>query len=393
MALRGAVDVAGADLSGKVDLGMSVLDAALMRLGEQYEAGHRVVVSCSGGKDSIICAELAIIAARRAGRLPVEVVTREEEIIFPGTCEYLERLAARPEVSMTWLVAHQPSINAFDRAHPYWWVCDREVPEEDWVHHPPDWATHIPEQNIECMTIPSRFPPPPGKELRAVVGLRVQESRGRRMGLHMSGGHVTAPNRWGVRNVRPIYDWRDTDVWLAIQKHGWDYNDAYDVMLRFGVPRSQFRISPPTMNSASGDLLRNVGCRAWPKWWDRVCRRLPSVRTYAMYGKRAVVAERRLGETWEQCFRRTCITDAPPWIAERATEQEAVILRAHRHHASGPLPEVKTCLVCFSGLGSYRDLTRALYNGDPFSVICRHLPYVEPEYFRPGAGTWGGLPG
>ncbi len=380
-------------MSGQVGLGMSVFDAGIARLYEQYEQGHRVVVSCSGGKDSGVCVELAIIAAKRAGRLPVEVITREEEIIFPGTCEYLERLAERPEIRMMWLVAHQPSINAFDREHPYWWVCDREVPEDEWVHHPPSWATDIEDLNIEAMTIPERFPPDPGKELRAVVGLRVQESRGRRMGLHSSGGYLTKANRWGVRNIRPIYDWTDGDIWLAIAKNGWDYNSGYDVMLRLGVPRSQLRISPPTMSTGAGDVLRTVASRAWPQWWDRVSRRLPTVRTYAMYGKRAVTAQRRLGESWEQCFHRTCITDAPQWIAERARVQEAAIVRAHRHHASGPLPEARTCIVCFSGLGSYRDLTRALYTGDPFSIKCRHLPYVEPEFFRPGAGRWGGTPG
>jgi len=379
-------------MSGQLYLGMSVFDAAVARLTEQYEQGHRIVVSCSGGKDSAACAELAIIAAQKTGRLPVEVITREEEIIPPGTREYLMRLAERPEVRMTWLVAHQPSINAFDREHPYWWVCDRQLDPAEWVVQPPSWATDIAEQNIEMMTIPSRFPPEPGKELRAVVGLRVQESRGRRMGLHNSGGYLTKVNKWGVRNIRPIYDWTDRDIWKAVADLGWDYNRAYDVLLRMNVPRSQLRISPPTMSVGSGDVLRQMAA-AWPSWWDRVCRRLPSVRTYAQYGKRAVQAQRRLGESWAECFHRTCIREAPAWIAERAIEQERQIVRAHKRHAGGALPEVKTCIVCFSGIGSYRDLTRALYLGDPFSIKCRRLPYVEPEYFRPGSGTWGGQPG
>lgn len=373
-------------------LGMTVFDAAIARLQEQYEEGHRIVVSMSGGKDSTVCGELAIIAARRAGRLPIEVVTREEEIIPPGTREFLMRFRERDEVRLHWLVAHQPSINAFDREQPYWWVMDPLLDPDKWVVQPPPFAEHIAEYNIEAMTIPERFPPPPGKELRAVVGLRVQESRGRLFGLYSSGGYLTKPNVWGVRNIRPIYDWRDGDIWRAIDVEGWQYNDAYDVLHRLGVPRSQLRISPPTMNAGSGDVLR-LCAAAWPSWWDRVCDRLPSVRTFAQYGKRAVTAYRATGETWEACFKRTCITNAPRWIAERAELQMNRSLSAHRAHSTAPYPDVAMCQICGSGLGSWRELARALYLGDPFSVKCRSLPYVQPSVFREGEPRWGGIPG
>jgi predicted phosphoadenosine phosphosulfate sulfurtransferase len=373
-------------------LGMTVFDAAVARLQQEYENGHRIVVSVSGGKDSTCCAEVAIRAATLAGRLPVEMVTREEEIIPPGTREYLMRLRDRPEVDLHWLVAHQPSINAFDREQPYWWVMDPQLDPGQWVVQPPPYAEHIAEYNIEAMTIPARFPPPPGKSLLACVGLRVQESRGRLFGLYSSGGYLTKPNPWGVRNIRPVYDWLDADVWKAIDDNGWDYNDAYDVLHRLGVPRSQLRISPPTMSAGSGDVLKLIA-GAWPEWWNRVVRRLPSVRTFALYGKRAVTPQRARGETWEACFKRTCIEHAPAWIAERAELQMGRTLSSHRAHSSTPLPDVGMCQVCGSGLGSWRELAKALYLGDPFSVKCRSLPYVQPSTFRPGEPKWGGIPG
>jgi hypothetical protein len=43
-------------------------------------------------------------------------------------------------------------------------------------------------------------------------------------------------------------------------------------------------------------------------------------------------------------------------------------------------------------MGSWKALTMCLYNGDPFSSRFIHLPFVEPEQFRPGSGYWEGSP-
>lgn len=380
---------------GRLGLGMTVFDAALARLIEQYEQGHRIVVSVSGGKDSTCCMELAVLAATATGRLPVEAVIRDEEIACPGTYEYLERVHDREDVRLTWLVANQPIINAFDRERPYWWVFDPQLDPSEWVRQPPPYAVHIKDLNIEAMTSPARFPPPPGKDLRAVVGLRAGESRWRLMGLHSSGGYLTGPTKvTGVRNIRPIYDWTDSDIWRAIQVNGWDYNQAYRTMLRRGLKAKQLRISPPTMNPGGSLILQRVCAVSWPDWWDRVCRRLPSVRTFAKYGMRVVTPQRRLKETWKDCFHRTCIDTAPGWIRDRAVAQRDKLLHAHRNHAwpADTLPEVETCYSCQGNLGSWKALAFACYLGDPFSFRLTALPYVEPEYFRAGAGYWNGAP-
>jgi predicted phosphoadenosine phosphosulfate sulfurtransferase len=376
-------------MSGRAYLGKDVWNAALDRFRRSYAEGHRVVVSLSGGKDSGACVELAIIAATAEGRLPVDVVMRDEEIMFPGTFDYCERLAARPEVAMRWVIAHQPIVNAFDRANPYWWVFDQQLDPAEWVRQPPAIAEEIPDLDIRALVSPRYFPVQPGQELHCVKGLRVQESRNRMMGLHSSGGYLTGVNKMGVRDSRPIYDWTDGDIWLAHDRYHWDYNGAYDVMWRLGVKRRDLRISPPTMSPAAGDTLR-VASQAWPDWWNRVCRRIPSVRTYAQFGRRAVVPQQRLGETWEDTFRRTCITDAPAWIAERAAKVEAQITGAHNGHSAAPLPQLVKCFDCGT-IGSWKVLCQTMYQGDPFSMRVS-LPYVDPEFFRPGAGRWSGPP-
>lgn len=393
---EGVRTVRQAGAGGRRDYtGANVFDAAIDRLCQLYEGGHRVIVSFSAGKDSGVCLELAIIAATMTDRLPVDVVMRDEEVMFPGTFEYAERVAQRPEVRFHWLIANQPIINCFNRAAPYFWTFDPLLDPSEWVRQPPDIAQWIEDKDITRMVSRERYPPPEGKDLFAVIGLRADESTRRKMSIHSAGGFLTKPNRVGVRNVRPIYDWLDSDVWKAVRDNGWDYNSAYSILLKMGVPRRRQRIAPPTMNAQSVDLLR-IAAAAWPSWWERVCDRLPGLRTAAMFGKRAIEPERRLGETWQETFERECVERAPDWIADRARRVSDAYVKTHRVHSTSPFPDSAGCAHCTGGrlLACWKGLTKALYGGDPFclriSPTMGGVGYVEPEFFRAGAGTWGG---
>lgn len=376
-------------------LGITVFDAAVDRMVAVYEQGHRVVVSVSSGKDSTCALEVCVIAATLTDRLPVEAVIRDEEILYPGSYEYVERIKERDDVALLHLVANQPIINVFNRQCPYWWVFDPTLPPDQWVRQPPADAVFIEDLNIEAMTTKARFPVDEerGQELHAVIGLRVQESRGRLYGLHASGGYLTRPhNRTGVIGCRPIYDWSDGDVWKAIHDQGWDYNEAYDVMHRKGISRARLRIGPPSMNSDAVHLLQEMQS-AWPQWWDRVIDRLPGIQTAAKFGRRVLEPNRRPGETWEATFRRECIAQAPPWIAERAQRCLDAIESRHRRHSTAPIPEVTPCHICDGNSGSWRNMAKSMFNGDPISQRNPFLPYAEPEQFRAGAGRWNGSPG
>ena len=373
----------------RVFTGKAVFDASVDRMLSLYEEGHRVIVCFSAGKDSGICLEICRIAATIAGRLPVEVAMRDEEIMVPGTFEYAERVANDPDIKFYWIIAGQPVVNIYNRAEPYFWVFDNQIPSSEWVRQPPENAIRTKHQNIDFFLNDEDYPPPKGKELIKVLGLRAQESGTRLMGLFSSNGYLTNRQKGGFRKARPIYDWTDGDVWKAIHENNWDYNKAYDTLHRMGLPKNDLRIAPPTMTVMHIKELA-LAAKAWPKWFDKICERLKGVRSATLFGKTAIEPHHRLGETWEETYQRECIDNAPAeWLKERTQRLADYYRRIHGKHSTQPFPDIKGCMVCKDM--SWKVLSRFGYSGDPFGSKFPHtLKAIEPEFFREGAGKWGG---
>lgn len=371
---------------GKLYTGESVFDASVRRIVKAYREGHRLVISFSAGKDSGVLLELAILAADITGNLPVEVIMRDDEIAFPGTFEYAERMARRPEVNFHWLSFRQGQINIFNREEPFFWVFDPYMDPSDWVRKPPkdliEWDT-VNSPDMYSMVNPTRYPPlKENTKLCSVVGIRSEESMTRHLAIQSARGPrsiATVDKGLNMFKLYPIYDWKTEDVWKAIHDNGWDYNDAYDVMVKMGIAPRQQRLGLVAM-SLNGIPNLQFAARAWPQWFDKVSDRLPGIHTVVNFGKRAVMPVKRSYESWEECYQRACIDTAPTWVAERAKYAKARVLRNHAKHTAANLPEIAKCDFCNL---NWKKFTEIMFTGDPFGVRLNWLPTLEALAWRP----------
>ena len=130
-------------------LDKNVYEAAVERYDYIYTHFERVCISFSNGKDSGVLLNLAIEAARRHGKLPVNVLYIDMEAQYARAIEFTHRMFSREEVTGWWVCLPIHLRNAVSQVMPYW-VCWELEARDAWVREYP--------KNKHVVTDESYFP-------------------------------------------------------------------------------------------------------------------------------------------------------------------------------------------------------------------------------------------
>jgi predicted phosphoadenosine phosphosulfate sulfurtransferase len=327
----------------------SCYDMAVARLDNCFRRFDKVVVSFSGGKDSTVCLQMAIDSARKAGKLPLDVVTFDEEAIPPETVEYMTRIAQIKDINLRWMCVPIKHRNACSERQPDWFPWAEED-REKWVRPlPPLAITSIPGM-VRGMAIPECTPLIYGPEYGSVcvvMGIRCDESMSRYSAIARKKSSKNAylslfeGAKW-INKCYPIYDWHTNDVWKAPNVMGWDYNHAYDVMELAGITRHNQRCAPPFGEQPIRGLHQFKAC--WPELWGKMVDRVAGAATAAryanteLYGMTLKAASLPSGTSW-----REYTTDLIDGLSGDAKQEVAKAIKGlmvmHNNRTKDPIPD------------------------------------------------------
>lgn len=329
----------------------SCFDLAVKRIERCFDLFDKVVVSFSGGKDSTACLNIAIEAARKKGRLPLDVLSFDEEAIPPDTVEYMRRVSQSKDVRFHWYCIPVQHKNACSEKQPYWypWLPDDK---DRWVRDlPPEGITELKGFRVG-MAIPEAAPlvfGPQNGTVCQILGIRCQESMSRFGMIAQKPKHIVddafltldPDYRW-ITRAYPIYDWNTEDVWRAPRVMGWDYNTAYDVMEKAGVTRHNQRCAPPFGEQPIRGLHKFKVC--WPELWSRMTQRVRGAATAAryantgLYGFGTSESDLPAGKTWQQ-HTQDLMAQLEPAARAEVAECVRKLCSVHRNRTKDPIPD------------------------------------------------------
>jgi predicted phosphoadenosine phosphosulfate sulfurtransferase len=273
----------------KKQIDIDVYTQTLDRMRYVFDTFDKVVVSFSGGKDSTAVLNTALLVAKEKNKLPLKVVFYDEEVIPPPTIEYVHRVSKNPDIDFTWFCLEVKHRNACSNDEPYWFTWDKEK-KDLWVRELPEGAITEHEFFKKGMSFqefsPYLYDRTDGR-VAMLTGIRTEESirRLRIICMKKNDAYINATCDKGSNQYRvyPIYDWSSTDVWLAVNKFGWDYNKTYDYYNKtklFNKFLTQ-RVCPPFGEEPLRGLYLYAQC--FPEMWHKMLGRVKGVATAWRY--------------------------------------------------------------------------------------------------------------
>lgn len=381
---------------------MNVYEASQARLKAVFEACDNVYVSFSGGKDSGVLLNMTIdyMRANCPGR-KLGVFHIDYEAQYQMTTDYvdaeLKKNADMIEVYRICLPIAAKCATSMHESHWIPWDADKQ---DLWVRGlPGDGITEANHQfpwfikGMWDYDLQVRFAGwlherKGATRTACLVGIRTDESLNRWRAIHsdknnrkFQGHEWTLEMEPGVINAYPIYDWKVDDVWIANARHGWAYNELYDLFWKAGLTPAQMRVASPFHDSGIENLkLYKV---IDPKNWGKMIGRTNGVNFAGLYGGTTAMGWKSIklppGHTWKT-YMHFLLSTLPASAAESYKKKLQISEQFWKERGGCLSAEVVSKLKAQGVAVDVRDGTN--YKTDKLPVCMDYLDDIEIEEFR-----------
>ena len=265
---------------------MSVVEAAVARIMNAFSNGVKVYIAFSSGKDSLCMCHI-VYSLIKQGKIDPKQLTVffiDEEAIYPSMEQMAYQwhgLFSNLGVRFDWYCLPFKQVSCFHQLQSNErWITWEPGKESVWVRDPPPFAIlHHPALHYPGEMNYQTFCSIAMNDGIILMGVRASESvqRLRNIARSKMNGGATGQQYY----VLPIYDWKDTDVWLYIKEHHLHFPEAYMDLYRDGMNRPQMRLSNFfAADSCAG--LRHIAAIN-PDLWARIERREPNAYMVMLY--------------------------------------------------------------------------------------------------------------
>ncbi len=302
-------------------LDRSVYDAVQDRFDYLFQEFENIYVSFSGGKDSGLL--LNLLMDYKRAHYPHRVIGlfhQDFEAQYTVTTEYVTRTFERllPEVAPYWVCLPMATRTALSSYEMFWYPWDDRHPEL-WVRPMPNYPYVI---NMERPFNHYRYrmhqedlakqfgrfykEQQGGGKTVCLLGMRASESL-QRYSAFLNKKYGYKGECWISKQFKdvwcasPLYDWTNSDVWVANARFGYDYNRLYDLYYQAGLKIDQMRVASP-FNDYSKDAL-NLYRVIDPEIWTKLVGRVRGANFGAIYSRTKAMGYRNIslpeGHTWK----------------------------------------------------------------------------------------------
>ena len=264
---------------------INVVEAARVRIKNIFRNGLPVFFSFSAGKDSLVLAHMLLDMIQK-GEIPsnqLAVHFIDEEAIYPCMEEMAKKWRKKfmlAGATFNWYcieVRHFNCFNSLENDESY--ICWDSQKKDLWIRPQPSFAiTEHPLLRSRVDTYQD-FLSRLYKNGINITGVRTAESVQR---LSYIAEMTSARKKLTKHNTMfPVYDWRDSDVWLYLYENNVDIPDIYLHLWQTGYGKKGLRVSQFFSIDTAKSLVKMN--EFYPDLMERIIKREPNAYLAALY--------------------------------------------------------------------------------------------------------------